>query len=76
MSIYAGKQWTLFIVDFSVSSQNAITPPRGWNSYDSFSWIISEEEYLQNANIISQNLSVHGYEVLYNLYYSKYVIVL
>ncbi|KAK7372590.1 hypothetical protein VNO80_05975 [Phaseolus coccineus] len=46
----------------SVSSQNAITPPRGWNSYDSFSWIISEEEYLQNANIVSQKLLVHGYE--------------
>ncbi|KAL5125562.1 Alpha-galactosidase mel1 [Glycine soja] len=45
-----------------VSSQNAITPPRGWNSYDSFSWIISEEEYLQNANIISQKLLPYGYQ--------------
>ncbi|KAL2317029.1 hypothetical protein Fmac_030905 [Flemingia macrophylla] len=52
----------LLFVDVSVSSQNAMTPPRGWNSYDSFSWIVSEEEYLQNANIVSQNLLAHGYE--------------
>ncbi|KAK7300420.1 hypothetical protein RJT34_11264 [Clitoria ternatea] len=45
-----------------VTCDNAIIPPRGWNSYDSFSWIISEEEYLQNANIISQRLLAHGYE--------------
>ncbi|TKY56971.1 alpha-galactosidase B [Spatholobus suberectus] len=50
------------IVDVSVSSQNAIIPPRGWNSYDCFSWIISEEEYLQNANIISQRLLAYGYQ--------------
>ncbi|QCE01437.1 alpha-galactosidase [Vigna unguiculata] len=46
----------------SVSSENAIVPPRGWNSYDAFSWIISEEEYLQNANILSEKLLSHGYE--------------
>lgn len=40
-------------------------PPRGWNSYDSFNWIISEEEYLQNVNIVSQQLLAHGYQVLY-----------
>ncbi|XP_027368532.1 uncharacterized protein LOC113874509 [Abrus precatorius] len=51
-----------FYVIQRVSSENALTPPRGWNSYDSFSWIISEEEYLENANIISQRLLVHGYE--------------
>ncbi|OIW16233.1 hypothetical protein TanjilG_18948 [Lupinus angustifolius] len=47
----------------SVSSQNAITPPRGWNSYDSFSWIISEDEYLDNAQTMSDLLlSEYGYE--------------
>ncbi|KAI4317319.1 hypothetical protein L6164_025197 [Bauhinia variegata] len=40
----------------------ASLPPRGWNSYDSFSWTISEEEFLQTAEIISQRLHVHGYE--------------
>ncbi|KAF7839887.1 putative alpha-galactosidase B [Senna tora] len=49
-------------------SENAIIlprasfPPRGWNSYDSFCWTISEEEFLQSAKIISQRLHVHGYE--------------
>ncbi|RZC60042.1 hypothetical protein C5167_021804 [Papaver somniferum] len=42
--------------------QQANLPPRGWNSYDSFSWIISEEEFLQNAEIVSQRLLTHGYQ--------------
>ncbi|XP_010248688.1 PREDICTED: uncharacterized protein LOC104591526 isoform X2 [Nelumbo nucifera] len=46
--------------------EQAHLPPRGWNSYDSFSWTISEEEFLQNAEIISQKLLSHGY---------KYVVV-
>ena len=44
-------------------SEHASFPPRGWNSYDSFSWIISEEEFLQNALIISERLHAYGYEV-------------
>lgn len=48
---------------FRVSSERAIFPPRGWNSYDSFSWTISEQEFLQSAEIISKNLLHHGYEV-------------
>ncbi|KAK3416712.1 hypothetical protein EUGRSUZ_H02479, partial [Eucalyptus grandis] len=44
------------------SVERASTPPRGWNSYDSFSWIISEEEFLQNAKILSQKLLAQGYE--------------
>lgn len=43
--------------------ERASFPPRGWNSYDSFSWIISEQEFLENAEIISKRLSVHGYQV-------------
>ncbi|XP_028794681.1 alpha-galactosidase-like [Neltuma alba] len=46
----------------SVLSQNAMTPPRGWNSYDSFSWIISEGEFLQNAEVLSKRLLPFGYE--------------
>ncbi|XVE74933.1 hypothetical protein DITRI_Ditri12bG0058400 [Diplodiscus trichospermus] len=42
--------------------ERASTPPRGWNSYDSFCWTISEEEFLQNAEIISNRLKPHGYE--------------
>ncbi|KAL5994978.1 hypothetical protein ACLOJK_025035 [Asimina triloba] len=42
--------------------EHASTPPRGWNSYDSFCWIVSEEAFLQNAEIISKRLKAHGYE--------------
>jgi len=58
---------------FSASSKNlsdtqsrlqlATTPPRGWNSYDCFCWIISEQEFLHSAQIVSQRLRNHGYEV-------------
>eukprot|EP00252_Welwitschia_mirabilis_P005186 TRINITY_DN15676_c0_g1_i2.p1 TRINITY_DN15676_c0_g1~~TRINITY_DN15676_c0_g1_i2.p1 ORF type:complete len:650 (-),score=72.73 TRINITY_DN15676_c0_g1_i2:333-2282(-) len=51
----------------------ARTPPRGWNSYDSFSWIISEKEFKKNARILSEKLLVHGYEyaVVDFLWYRK-----
>ncbi|XVF02577.1 hypothetical protein REPUB_Repub04eG0186600 [Reevesia pubescens] len=42
--------------------EHASTPPRGWNSYDSFCWTISEEEFLQSAEIVSNRLKPHGYE--------------
>lgn len=42
----------------------ASLPPRGWNSYDSFCWTISEEEFLQNAELVAQRLKPHGYEVI------------
>ncbi|KAL9329637.1 hypothetical protein ACSQ67_004640 [Phaseolus vulgaris] len=65
----------------SVSSQNisgsglqqASLPPRGWNSYDSFCWTISEYEFLESAEIVSQRLKAHGYEfvVVDYLWYRK-----
>ncbi|KAK4256651.1 hypothetical protein QN277_006348 [Acacia crassicarpa] len=57
------------------SLQRASLPPRGWNSYDSFSWTISEEEFLESAEIISQRLKHHGYEyvVVDYLWYRKKV---
>ncbi|XP_031478672.1 uncharacterized protein LOC116249641 [Nymphaea colorata] len=50
----------------SSSDGHASVPPRGWNSYDAFSWIISEEQFLQNADVVSKKLLAHGY---------KYVVV-
>ncbi|KAL2332728.1 hypothetical protein Fmac_013941 [Flemingia macrophylla] len=47
---------------FDHHHQIATLPPRGWNSYDSFCWTISEEEFLQSAEIVSQRLYDHGYE--------------
>ncbi|XP_058079032.1 uncharacterized protein LOC131227277 [Magnolia sinica] len=46
----------------SVKQEHAHFPPRGWNSYDSFCWTVSEEEFLQNAELVSKRLSSHGYE--------------
>ncbi|KAI7727332.1 hypothetical protein M8C21_027604 [Ambrosia artemisiifolia] len=58
-----------------LSENHASLPPRGWNSYDSFCWTISEEEFLQNAQLISQKLHSHGYEyaVVDYLWYRKLV---
>ncbi|XP_024389552.1 alpha-galactosidase 2 isoform X1 [Physcomitrium patens] len=52
----------------------AETPPRGWNSYNSFSWIVSEAEFLDNAKFVSQNLLKFGYEyvVVDFLWYRKF----
>lgn len=47
----------------SSGEKRASVPPRGWNSYDSFSWIISEDEFLANAQIMSEKLLPFGYEV-------------
>lgn len=61
----------VFLIHFRLSAKplsknegkHAWFPPRGWNSYDSFSWIISEEEFLKSAEIVSQRLRPFGYEV-------------
>lgn len=45
-----------------INEVHAKFPPRGWNSYDSFCWTISEEEFLQNAQIVSNKLLTHGYQ--------------
>ncbi|KAK8526385.1 hypothetical protein V6N12_020857 [Hibiscus sabdariffa] len=49
-------------IHLGTEPEHASTPPRGWNSYDSFCWTISEEEFLQNAEILSNRLKPHGYE--------------
>jgi hypothetical protein len=49
------------------SSNVATTPPRGWNSYDAFSWIISEEVFLENARVVAEKLVPFDYEVCVNL---------
>ncbi|ESQ32846.1 hypothetical protein EUTSA_v10003806mg [Eutrema salsugineum] len=57
------------------SNEHASFPPRGWNSYDSFCWTISEAEFLQSAEIISKRLLPHGYQyvVVDYLWYRKKV---
>ncbi|PKU65342.1 hypothetical protein MA16_Dca025147 [Dendrobium catenatum] len=48
---------------FEAFGKDFSTPPRGWNSYDSFSWIVDEEEFLDNAQVVSSRLLPSGYEV-------------
>ncbi|KAH1251002.1 Alpha-galactosidase A [Glycine max] len=83
-SVSLSSLWVLLaLCSLSVLSQNisqsglqqASLPPRGWNSYDSFCWTISEEEFLQSAEIVSQRLKAHGYQfvVVDYLWYRKKV---
>ncbi|XP_059076645.1 alpha-galactosidase mel1 isoform X2 [Cryptomeria japonica] len=60
--------------DRTVEGSRAAYPPRGWNSYDSFSWIISEEQFLTNAQILSDKLLSFGYQyaVVDFLWYRKH----
>eukprot|EP01060_Flectonema_neradi_P032560 TRINITY_DN5208_c0_g1_i1.p1 TRINITY_DN5208_c0_g1~~TRINITY_DN5208_c0_g1_i1.p1 ORF type:complete len:464 (+),score=75.81 TRINITY_DN5208_c0_g1_i1:1172-2563(+) len=37
-------------------------PPRGWNSYDSYTWSIDEDQVLQNAKAVAADLLPFGYE--------------
>lgn len=57
------------------NEQLAELPPRGWNSYDSFSWTVDENAYLQNAKILAEKLLPHGYQyaVIDYLWYRRYV---
>lgn len=40
----------------------AASPPRGWNSYAAFSWVITEEQFLHNAQVVAEKLLPFGYE--------------
>ncbi|XP_011042388.1 PREDICTED: alpha-galactosidase-like isoform X3 [Populus euphratica] len=64
-----------FIYRVSTQPEHASFPPRGWNSYDSFDWILSEVDFLQSAEKISQRLQPYGYEyaVVDYLWYRKNV---
>ena len=57
----------LAIVWLSVAMADAVqpsatTPPRGWNSYDSYTWRVSETEFLANCAAAAASLKPSGYE--------------
>ncbi|KAG5522014.1 hypothetical protein RHGRI_034282 [Rhododendron griersonianum] len=54
--------FALLLLQRVLCENRASSPPRGWNSYDSFSWIISEEDFLNNAELVAERLKAHGYE--------------
>ncbi len=40
----------------------AITPPMGWNSWDSYGLSVTEQEFKANANVLSRKLKRYGWE--------------
>merc|ERR1712086_717820 len=40
----------------------ASTPPRGWNSYDSYTWKVSEKDFLASCAEVKRLLGSSGYE--------------
>ncbi|MFV0633935.1 alpha-galactosidase [Demequina sp.] len=42
----------------------AITPPMGWNSWDSYGTTITEDEVLANARFLSEHLLPHGWDTV------------
>ena len=41
---------------------SATIPPRGWNSYDSYTWRVTETEFLANCAAVAAALKPSGYE--------------
>lgn len=41
---------------------NVKKPPIGWNSYDGYSWSITEAEFIKNADVLDKELKPHGFE--------------
>jgi hypothetical protein len=46
----------------AVAPDQAATPPRGWNSYDSYTWKVGEADFLANCEAVSKQLGPSGYE--------------
>lgn len=42
----------------------AETPPKGWNSWDSFGASVTEEEVLGNAEVMAKSLKDYGWEYI------------
>lgn len=40
----------------------AQTPPMGWNSYDSYGALVTEEQFRANVDYLAEHLKPHGYE--------------
>ena len=56
----AAKTWGS--VAAAAASVPSATPPRGWNSYDSYTWKVSEEDFLANCAAVKASLGPSGYE--------------
>eukprot|EP01084_Bolivina_argentea_P267803 454697_1 len=54
----------LYLFSINLCYGSAITPPRGWNSWDSYGWGINETQVLNNANAMKTHLQPFGYEYI------------
>jgi hypothetical protein len=44
------------------ADQVATVPPMGWNSYDSYGALVTEDQFRANVDFLAQRLKPHGYE--------------
>eukprot|EP00966_Prymnesium_polylepis_P182881 4237497-Prymnesium_polylepis.1 len=59
----SAAQLVLLLATMSAAAANgAATPPRGWNSYDSYTWKVSEHDFLQNCAAMAAKLLPSGYD--------------
>jgi len=49
-------------IRIEIGDKIALTPPMGWNSYDSFGDDVTEDEVMANARYLSRTLHPHGWE--------------
>ena len=54
--------WGFAAVGGATAPPSALTPPRGWNSYDSYTWKVTEADFLANCAAMAQALGPSGYE--------------
>ena len=46
----------------TIAAQSATAPSRGWNSYDSYTWKVSEHAFLDNCAAMAAKLLPSGYD--------------
>ena len=42
----------------------ALTPPMGWNSYNCYGMTVHEDEVKANADYVAKNLKAHGWQYI------------
>lgn len=52
----------LSLVDATPLGERADLPPRGWNSYDSYTWKVSEADFLANCAAMATRLKGAGFD--------------
>ena len=62
--------------DYSNKNQLALSPPMGWNSFDSYGVYLYEEAALSNLEAMAEKLKPHGYEyfVIDNGWFGEYTL--